>query len=187
MKTRSLPTGRAAVTSSAIIGVALAGILATGSTAVAQPVSTAGTPVAASAGGPAYTPANAGRPIHVLKYKHIKTLGKQCGKKVIAEARGRGPITLTLMQSRTVSNTYSSTFGVDVDGLSAAVGFDVTKSRTITVSGSYVVPRHKYGTLKAHPLYKRKSFKIYNKITGAYYGHGTAYQVVGDCFTHTAK
>ncbi|MEV0398608.1 hypothetical protein [Actinoallomurus sp. NPDC050550] len=94
---------------------------------------------------------------------------------------------MTVTGSRSISNTHSSTVGVDVEGLSAAVGFDVTRTKTWMVSASYVVPRGKYGTLRAHPLYNRKSFKAYWKVGGGYAGKGIAYQVIGICYTHSAR
>ncbi|MEW1752248.1 hypothetical protein [Streptomyces angustmyceticus] len=158
----------------------LAGVIAAGTLGTAVPAN-AGPHVAAKP-----VTATASRPIHPYKYKHVKYIGKKCGKKLASEARGRGPITLTLTHSASVSNTYSATIGVDIEGISAAVGFDVTKTHTKMMSGAYVVPRGKYGKLKAYPLYSMKSFDTYLKM-GGYLGKGKAYKVIGFCYTHSAK
>lgn len=121
------------------------------------------------------------------KVKHGKYLGVVRGKKAIALVQGRGPMTLTLTAIETVSNTRSSTVTVTAESISAAVGFDVTKSRTKSMSGSWNVPRGKFGTLKAYALYKKYSFKVYSKHNGHYEGKGVAYKAIGYRYTHSAR
>ncbi|MEU9849524.1 hypothetical protein [Streptomyces sp. NPDC047985] len=119
--------------------------------------------------------------------KKVKYLGLQTGKNYIAIVRGRGPMTLTLTSIETVSNTKSSSFDVTAGAVSAKVGFDVTKSRTKSMSGSWTVPKKKLGTLKAYPVYKAYSFKAYSKFDGKLVGKGVARKAVGYHYTHSAK
>ena len=119
--------------------------------------------------------------------KSVKYVGEVQGKSAIAEVQGRGPMTLTLTAMETVSNTKSATITVTADAVSGAVGFDVTKSRTKSMSGSWNVPKGKFGTLKAYPLYQRYTFKVYSKLTGGYVGQGTADKAIGYRYQHSAK
>ncbi|WP_393079349.1 hypothetical protein [Streptomyces sp. LN704] len=118
--------------------------------------------------------------------KNVKYVGVQQGKNAVSLAKGRGPVTLTLTNSETVANTRSATITVTAGSVSAAVGFDVTRSRTKTMAASWVVPRGKMGTLKAYPLYKAYTFKAYSKLDGSYVGKGTARQAIGYSYTHSA-
>jgi len=130
-----------------------------------------------------------GRPKHInmCDIKKVKYLGLQTGKNYIAIVQGRGPMTLTLTNIETVSNTKSDSLDVAAGPVSAAVGFDVTKSRTKSMSGSWTVPKKKFGTLKAYPVYKAYSFKAYSKLGGKYVGKGVARKAVGYEYKHSAK
>ncbi|MFF3414167.1 hypothetical protein ACFYW9_05635 [Streptomyces sp. NPDC002698] len=119
--------------------------------------------------------------------KNVKYVGVKQGKNAIALVKGRGPITLTLTNSETVSNTRSASITVTAGSVSAAVGFDVTKSRTKSMAASWAVPRGKTGTLKAYPLYKTYTFKAYSKLDGSYVGKGTARQAIGYNYTHSTS
>ncbi|MEU5821744.1 hypothetical protein [Streptomyces sp. NPDC047803] len=124
---------------------------------------------------------------NLCNLKKVKYIGLQTGKSYIAVVQGRGPMTLTLTSMETVSNTKSSKFDVTAGAVSAAVGFDVTKSRTKSMSGSWVVPKKKFGTLKAYPVYKAYSFEAYSRFTGKFVGKGVARKAVGYHYTHSAK
>ncbi|MCX4410772.1 hypothetical protein OG840_57175 [Streptomyces sp. NBC_01764] len=119
--------------------------------------------------------------------KSVKYHGLAQGKNSIAIVQGRGPMTLTLTAIETVSNTKSATITVSAEPVSAAVGFDVTKSRTKSMAGSWNVPRGKFGTLKAYPLYEDYSFSVYSKITGKDVGKGTARKAIGYRYEHSAR
>ncbi|MFB7245349.1 hypothetical protein CW362_30045 [Streptomyces populi] len=118
---------------------------------------------------------------------HVKYHGLVRGKHSIAVVQGRGPMTLTLTAIETVSNSESATITVAAGAVSGAVGFDVTKSRTKSMAGSWNVPRGKFGTLNAYPLYKKYSFNVYSKITGRSVGKGTALKAVGYRYEHSAR
>ncbi|MGW6255780.1 hypothetical protein [Streptomyces sp. NPDC055085] len=119
--------------------------------------------------------------------KNVKYHGLVQGKKSIAVVQGRGPMTLTLTAMETVSNTESATITVAAGAVSGAVGFDVTKSRTKSMAGSWNVPRGKFGTLKAYPLYQEYSFNVYSKITGESVGKGTARKAIGYRYKHSVR
>ncbi|MEV7029321.1 hypothetical protein AB0N99_03725 [Streptomyces sp. NPDC093272] len=120
-------------------------------------------------------------------FKNVKYQGLVRGKKSIAVVQGRGPMTLTLTAMETVSNTKSATITITAEAVSGAVGFDVTKSRTKSMAGSWNVPRGKFGTLNAYPLYREYSFNVYSKITGKVVGKGTARKAVGYRYEHSAR
>ncbi|WP_073862666.1 hypothetical protein [Streptomyces sp. CB01249] len=128
-----------------------------------------------------------GKTYEFCKIKNVKYLGLQTGKNYIALVRGRGPMTLRLSSTETVSNTKSSKFDVTAGAVSVAVGFDVTKSRTKSMSGTWAVPKGKMGTLKAYPVYKAYSFSAYSKLDGKYVGKGVARKAIGYHYTHSAK
>lgn len=123
----------------------------------------------------------------VCGINHVKYHGLVQGKSSIAVVQGRGPMALTLTATETVSNTKSASITVAAEPVSAAVGFDVTKSRTKSMAGSWNVPRGKFGTLNAYPLYKKYSFSVYSKITGRSVGTGTALKAVGYRYEHSAR
>ncbi|MFC8126406.1 hypothetical protein [Streptomyces sp. NPDC057302] len=95
------------------------------------------------------------------RIKHVKSAGTKCGKKPLAMASGKGKMILRIDETRTRSTTKSKSIQATYKAISVAVGWDVTKSRTITVSGSKEVPRGKYGTLKAYTKYAGKKFDVY--------------------------
>ncbi|MFJ9868517.1 hypothetical protein [Streptomyces sp. NPDC101165] len=119
--------------------------------------------------------------------KSVKYHGLVQGKNSIAVVQGRGPMTLTLTAIETVSNTRSTSITVTAEAVSGAVGFDVTRSRTKSMAGSWDVPRGKFGTLNAYPLYKEYSFNVYSKITGKSVGKGIARKAVGYRYEHSAR
>jgi hypothetical protein len=70
----------------------------------------------------------------------------------------------------TISNTVSGTLGIGYDGISAAVGFNVTQSYKVTGSQSFTIPANAGGTLQWRPVYSTKTVhqtEYYYSITGA--------------------
>ncbi|GCB49860.1 hypothetical protein SNL152K_7203 [Streptomyces sp. NL15-2K] len=122
------------------------------------------------------------------KPKHVKSIPGKCGKTPIAEASGRGPITLRIDETKSMSTTYSKSFSVNYKALTAAVGWDITKSRSITVSGAKEVPRGKYGVLKAYTRYSGKQFDVYNPVEFKWTAKGVkAYKPIGVCYAFSAR
>lgn len=123
--------------------------------------------------------------------KNRRYTGQVRGSNKIAEASGSPGITLTIEKTVGVSNTYSCASGVDTGTINACVGFNVTSSESISVSGSYTVPSRlngrnvSVGHLIAYPLYDCYSFDVY--MSSYYLSSGTAKHAVGCTFlkTHT--
>ncbi|GAA1010779.1 MULTISPECIES: hypothetical protein [Streptomyces] len=123
---------------------------------------------------------------------NIRSIGTKCGKKVIAEVSGRGKMTLRIDETRSVGTTLSKNISLSKSAISAAVGWDVTKSRSITVSGSKEVPSGKYGTLKAYVKYSGKKFDVEgvpalsNKWV-TFQKNKTAHRPIGVCFKYSQR
>ncbi|MGX1560690.1 hypothetical protein [Streptomyces sp. NPDC055506] len=163
------------------MAVALTACLAgTAATAQAQPVSLT---------TEAHTVSAAGAPFYPYgKLVHVKSLGTKCGKKPLAKASGPGGTRIGISETKSVSTTLSKNIGVTTDVISAGVGWDVQKSRSITVSGSREVSRGKHGTLTAYAKYSGKKFDIYDKVRFKIVEKNkTAWKPIGVCFTYSEK
>ncbi|MBB1256543.1 hypothetical protein H3146_24800 [Streptomyces sp. OF3] len=112
---------------------------------------------------------------HVTSKKYE---GQRCGLDLIRQVSGNGPQTLTLSISESVSSQWSASVSISAKKVTAGVGFNVTKSFTVTQGTSYSVPKGKYGSIAAYPLYDVYSFK-----TAAPSGQGWAMKPVGVCFS----
>ncbi|BFH59659.1 hypothetical protein [Paenibacillus azoreducens] len=124
-------------------------------------------------------PALVGNAIRNVKSKSI---GQLCGSTVRARTSGTGNVdgVLSLIQSTSVSNTFSATVGIEKSIVSAAVGFDVSK--TMTKTTSYAVnTKGKNYQIVAYDDYQGKSFDVYD-IFGFKVGSGTALEQVGFCY-----
>ena len=101
-----------------------------------------------------------------------KAAGNYTGSKILAQAKGGPGVTLQISQKRNVSNNYSCSVPVSVSSIKNVVGFSVTSSKEITVSGSAIVPsshnnkKVKSMTLTAHPYYLKYSYSVV-KITNS--------------------
>lgn len=126
-----------------------------------------------------------------------KAAGNYTGSKVLAQANGGPGVTLQISQTRSVSNSYSCSVPVTVLSVKNVVGFSVTKTNAITVSGSATVPsvhnnkKVKAMTLTAHPYYLKYTYSVV-KITNSCglvhrtnAGTGSASKVIGCSFTRT--
>lgn len=137
-----------------------------------------------AAGGPAAatTTVTAGKPLIEVYGKTY--LGEVCKTQAAAKLRGvsgTGPMTLRMNLTNSVSATWSAKTGIAAGPVSAEVGFDVTKSYSISIIGSYAVPSGKRGHLEAYPCFARYSFK-YRLVTGGLAGKGFAEKPVGVYF-----
>jgi hypothetical protein len=126
------------------------------------------------------------------KLVNVRSLGTKCGKTPIAMASGPGKMTLRIDETRSKGTVLSKHIDASKGVISAGVGWDVTKSRSITVSGSKDVPRGKYGTLKAYVKYSGKKFDVQawlipsdNKWIAQ--KNKTAYKPIGVCFKYSER
>lgn len=104
------------------------------------------------------------------------------GSNCIGQAAGTGPGTLGLSTSYSEAATLSTTASVSSGTVSAAVGFSVTSTYTVTPSYSVNLSAGQSARIYAYPIYKGYTFDIYR--LGIYYaGSGYAYRVIGSSFS----
>ncbi|MDV7222164.1 hypothetical protein [Streptomyces prunicolor] len=121
---------------------------------------------------------------------NVHSIGTSCGKQVIASASGRGKMTLRIDDTRSVGSVLSKSIEASKGVISAGVGWDVTKSHSITVSGAKDVPSGKYGTLNAYTKYAGKKFDVQVNDQNSWVTIQKvkkAYKPIGVCFKYTQK
>lgn len=74
-------------------------------------------------------------------------------------ASGWGPGSLSQTISETRSNSYSGTLSASKSAVSAAVGYNISTSKTVSVTYTGDVARGKQGFLQTRPVYKRHTVK----------------------------
>ena len=109
-------------------------------------------------------------PIKRYYVKNVRKGSDYIGKSRIASASGAPGVRLSIKTKKDVSTTISATFGASYTAISAAVGWNVTKTERISVTGSAKVPykvgkkKVKRGVLSAYPMYKTKKYDVYYGI-----------------------
>ncbi|MCX4665586.1 hypothetical protein OG453_02665 [Streptomyces sp. NBC_01381] len=148
MQSKLIRRGAAA----AALTVGLVGAGTTGSAHAAQPQTgraTTVTEAAASDDGLARRTAK------------VRSIGTKCGKKPMALASGPGGMTLSIEETRTRGTVLSKKIDLAKGGISAGVGWDVTRSRSIAIRGTWDVPKkYKRGYLRAYTKYAGKKFNV---------------------------
>jgi hypothetical protein len=100
----------------------------------------------------------------------------------VTQVAGRGPQTLTLSFSSTVSNGWSATGGISAGAVSAGLGFSVTQSQGVTYSSSVSVPYGYCWRVVAYNQFATYGYDVMNNpfIGDAYWvGNGTARRFLG--------
>ena len=131
-------------------------------------------------------------PQATITIKNVFYRDEACGTRVIcrnqATKRLEKPVTKDITLTGTVSNSYSldveSGVDVDVTTISAAVGFDVTESWSMSDNTHVDLEPGETITVEAFPLYEVYSFDVYQSSiwTGnEKVGSGDALQTVGFC------
>lgn len=128
---------------------------------------------------------------------NVKKAPDYIGKTVKAKTSGDPGTKISISEQKTIGCTFSASIGITSKHVTAAVGFNVTGSRSLSISGSYKVPKkkkvnNKYkfvkkGYLEARTLYAVKKFdterkKVVNGVPGGAwqkYGSGTAKEPYG--------
>ena len=105
--------------------------------------------------------------------------GEICGLKVIDYTSANGPAKLALEVSKSVATEVSTSVGVDVQVVSAGVGFNVTESVTVTNKIEIEVAKGEFGEIYAFPLFESISFEI----VGSERGTGHVLRPMGVCFS----
>ncbi|WP_217212405.1 hypothetical protein [Streptomyces sp. AC550_RSS872] len=121
---------------------------------------------------------------------NVRSLPSKCGKTPIATAEGKGKMTLRIDDTRSAGSVLSRNIEASNGVISAGVGWDVSKSHSITVSGSKEVPRGKYGTLQAYVKYSGKKFDVQQMIGVDWWTFQTgmtAYKPIGVCFKYSER
>ncbi|WP_159053123.1 hypothetical protein [Streptomyces regalis] len=122
---------------------------------------------------------------------NVRSIGTKCGKTPIAMTSGEGKMTLRIDDTRSTGTVLSKHIEASKGIISAGVGWDVTKSRSITVSGSKEVPSGKHGTLTAYVKYSGKKFDVQGLLAvGGWYTfqkNKTAYKPIGVCFKYSQR
>jgi hypothetical protein len=134
-----------------------------------------------------------GAPLYIIK--NVKARADKIGNKVVAAASGDPDTIVNVAEQVSVSNTCSATLGLSAEVISASVGWNITKSVSRTVSGSWKVPKKhkgkkvKKGFLDARILYEVKSFESWkgysnsNPPSYSYYGTGVCEHSIGCDFS----
>lgn len=121
------------------------------------------------------------------RLSHVHVIGSKCGKHVIASADGPGGTTLRIDQTHSAGTVLSKNISASKGVISAGVGWDVTKSKSITVSGAREVPKGKHGTLDAYTKYQVKRFNVQVLMVDTFVTiqkNKTASEPIGVCFKY---
>lgn len=138
--------------------------------------------------------------IHHVHYDYrctnVKNGSDYTGKAIIGKTSGQPGTTISLSVNKSLSATSSTSCSISDSIITAAVGFDITKSYGISHSASANVPSKVNGkkvktmTLSAYPIYKTKNFTIQRRakiVTTVYswkdYGTGNARKPYGIYFS----
>ncbi|MGW2921642.1 hypothetical protein ACWDBF_27745 [Streptomyces angustmyceticus] len=118
-----------------------------------------GVAVAAPKGGESSGDVSAKQEITLLK--KVKSAGEVCGTHVIDKETGRGKTTLVMNVKKGLASKISAEASISKAGISAGVGYDVTKSIEVSKETRFEVPKGKFGTIEAYVQYKLYRGEIY--------------------------
>jgi|GEM_PF-6634558 len=105
---------------------------------------------------------------------------ESCGLTKLEKTSGAGKTTLVLTVEKSVETELSTDVKVEAKFVSAGVGFSVTRKYSVTDQTRYEVPKGKFGTIEAYPLYDVYPITIYK--SGKKAGGGAVMKPVGVCF-----
>ncbi len=127
--------------------------------------------------------------VNMYKVNNIRNGSYVTGTSAIAIAIGEPGVTIGISQTKKVATTISSSFGASNSALTASLGWDVTKSESVSISGSVKVPNTVNGkkvaklAFEAYPVYKTKKFDVHKMPWYSIYwnleGTGTAKKAYG--------
>ncbi|MEU2563171.1 hypothetical protein ABZ626_28080 [Streptomyces longispororuber] len=115
----------------------------------------------------------------LIKIKNKRYQGQNCGTRLLQQTSGRGKTTLVLTVSKSVATERKSDVSLSAGKISAAMGFSVSKSYTVENQTRYEVPKGRFGTIQAYPLYDHYTYQAVfaNKKYAGY-----VLKPVGVCF-----
>jgi hypothetical protein len=108
-----------------------------------------------------------------------------CGIKVIRSSLYKGPATATMTIGEAVAAQLITETGISAEVVSATLGFNVTKTYTVSDTYSIQVPKGRTYKITAHPVFLVYDFEVwYDPIFGSDYrvGVGNALKPIGVCF-----
>ncbi|MFD4416035.1 hypothetical protein ACFVXA_29430 [Streptomyces sp. NPDC058246] len=108
--------------------------------------------------------------------------GENCGTNVIQKTSGQGKTVLTMSVQKSVATKWSATATISASAVTAGMGFDVTRTYTVTNQTAFDVPRGKFGQIEAYPLYDVYGFNEVRATDGHKIGTGRVLKPVGVCF-----
>ena len=129
-------------------------------------------------GGPTY---------YRYRVTNVRNGNDYTGTSKIATVSGTPGMTISISKTKTIGRTYSVTAGtVSKSQINAAVGYSVSGSDSISISGSYKVPKKyngrnvKSASLDAYVIYKTKNFtvqrrKVQNVLQFPWTDYGSGY------------
>ncbi|MEE1939616.1 hypothetical protein V1L54_09330 [Streptomyces sp. TRM 70361] len=112
----------------------------------------------------------------------VSYTGERCGARVIREATGTGPVTLTVGGEVSAGASYSAEGPVTPGAFEGDPG---SRRRSIPVSASHQVPSGKFGRLVVRSLYDVYRYRVSGD--GARRVPGTAAIPVGYCYEEKAS
>lgn len=127
--------------------------------------------------------------VNMYKVNNIRNGNDVIGSSAIVTAIGEPGVTIGISQTKSVATTISSSYGASNSALTASLGWDVTKSESVSISGSVTVPNTVNGkkaaklALKAYPVFKTKKYDVlkmpWYSIYWSLEGTGTAKKAYG--------
>lgn len=113
--------------------------------------------------------------------RNPREVGQSCGTEVIQQVSGRGKTTLVLTVEKKVETVVKKEIAIDAKWISGGFGFDVSRSYTVSNQTRYEVPKGRFGTVQAFPLYRQYQGMAYEN------GFPTnkqifVYKPIGVCF-----
>ncbi|ATB30676.1 hypothetical protein [Melittangium boletus] len=105
---------------------------------------------------------------------------ESCGLTKLETTSGAGKTTLVMTVEKSVETEVSADVKVEAKFVSAGVGFSVTRKYGVSDQTRYEVPKGKFGTIEAYPLYDVYPITIYK--SGKKAGGGAVMKPSGVCF-----
>ena len=110
---------------------------------------------------------------------NVVSNGEICGLKQLDYTSANGPAKLALEVSKGVATEVSTSVDVNVEIISAGVGFKVTETVTVTNKIEIELKEGEFGEIYAFPMFESISFEI----LGSERGVGHVLRPVGVCFS----
>ncbi|CAH0126512.1 hypothetical protein SRABI96_00095 [Peribacillus sp. Bi96] len=132
---------------------------------------------------------NARAIINQYKVQNVQAGADVTGSSGLATSIGGPGVVLNIGQTKSVATTVSANFGASNAALSASIGWSVTGTTSITISGTFKVPSKVNGEIvkslkfTAYSVYKTKKYDVYkmpwNSFSWTKQGTGTAKKAYG--------